>query len=124
MPLQPASRTGLLVVDLAAHPEAGEGTCLRVDMMRLHVIQQLGVALVLLVALVPVADAVVPLASFATSATCARREAYRLGLRQNGRDGALGQRFAGRLRQLCVHNGRGGGRAIIVVAAAAVGRGG
>lgn len=80
MPLEPATGTGLLVVDLAAHPEAGKGACLRVDMVRLHVIQQLRVALVLLVALVPVADAVVPLAPLAASSACASGKAYCLGL--------------------------------------------
>lgn len=80
MPLQPASRAGFLVVHLAAHPEAGKGSRLRVDMMCLHVIQQLRVALMLLVALIPIADAIVSLASLAAGSS-SRWEAYGLWLR-------------------------------------------
>lgn len=115
--LQPAAGAGLFVVHLAAHPEAGEGTRLRVDMMRLHVVQELRVALVLLVALVPIADAVMPLRPLA-ACSCAGRKADRLGLRQNRRYGALGQHFAGALRQRGIHHGRGRGAVVDAVAVA------
>lgn len=101
MPFEPLARARLAAVHLAVGPSARERRGLRVDVLRLQMVQQIGARLTVLVAVVPVA------ASGRSAVGAPRpvgREANGFRLRQNRAFGALGQRR--RRRNVCVDGGR------------------
>lgn len=101
MPFEPFARARLAAVHLAVGPSARERRRLRVDVLRLQMVQQIGARLTVLVAVVPVA------ASGRSAVGAPRpvgREANGLRLRQNRAFGALGKRR--RRRNVRVDGGR------------------